>query len=155
MQKRDAQKVVTIAKSNVYERLYQKLESKEGEKEVFKLARAKARRTRDLGSTKCIRDRDGEVLIEDSKLQERWQSYFYKHFNGERYDISHRGEQRGQEELLDSAPYHHITKEKIKKALRKMKARKAVGPNSIFVKIWKCLSEEALEWLTKLFLCYI
>jgi len=36
-----AKKAVAVAKNNAYERLYQKLESKEGEKEVFKLARAR------------------------------------------------------------------------------------------------------------------
>ena len=48
-----AKKVVTIAKSITYHSLYQKLETKEGEKEVFKLARIRERRTRDLGNVRC------------------------------------------------------------------------------------------------------
>jgi len=44
-----AKKVVVVAKSMAYDRLYQKLETKECEKEVFKLARAREKRTRDLG----------------------------------------------------------------------------------------------------------
>ena len=36
--KREAKKIVTMAKNKVYKRLYQKLEPKEGEREVFRLA---------------------------------------------------------------------------------------------------------------------
>ena len=50
--KREANKVVAVAKTNAYERLYQRLESKEDEKEIFKLARAGERRTRDLSSVR-------------------------------------------------------------------------------------------------------
>ena len=62
---------MAVAKKYAYERLYQKLYFKEGEKEVFKLARARERRTRDLNSVKCIKDEDGRILIEDTKLWER------------------------------------------------------------------------------------
>jgi len=79
--KREAKKAVTVAKTNAYEQLYQRLEYKEGEKEVFKLPRAQERRTRDLSSVRCIKDEVGKVLIEDAKVQEKWQSYFYKLFN--------------------------------------------------------------------------
>jgi len=61
---------------------------KKGEKEVFKLAKAKERRTRDIGSVRCIKDEDGKVLIEETKIQEIWQGYFYKLFNGESFDVS-------------------------------------------------------------------
>ena len=86
--KREAKKVVVVAKNNAYERLYQRLDSKEGEKEVFKLIRARQSRTRDLSSIRRIKDEDGKVLIEYNKLHERWQSYFYKNFNRKRFDIS-------------------------------------------------------------------
>jgi len=85
--KREAKKAVAVAKNYAYERLYHRLESKEGEKEVFKLARVRERRTRDFSSVRCLKDEDGRVLIEDTKLQERWSSYFYNLFNGERFDI--------------------------------------------------------------------
>ena len=39
--KREAKKVVAVAKNNAFKRLYHRLGFKEGEKEVFKLARAR------------------------------------------------------------------------------------------------------------------
>jgi len=41
--KREAKKAVTVAKNNAYERLHQRLNSKEGEREVFKLVKARER----------------------------------------------------------------------------------------------------------------
>jgi len=82
--KKIAKKVVTVAKHNMFDRLYQRLETKEGEKDVFRLARAWERRTRDLGSVRCIKDDDGKILVEEPKIRERWQSYFSKLFNDKR-----------------------------------------------------------------------
>jgi len=60
-----------MAKNKTYERLYQKLETKEGEKDVFKLARARERKSRDLGCIRCIKGRDGMVLMEETEIRER------------------------------------------------------------------------------------
>ena len=54
--KKEAKRVVAVAKNNAYERLYQKLIAKGEENEVFKLAGARERRTRDLGSVRCIKN---------------------------------------------------------------------------------------------------
>ena len=45
----------------------------------------------------------------------------------------------------------HITKDEIKKALKKMVNGKAEGPDQIPVEVWKCLGEAGLEWLSELF----
>jgi len=71
--KRIAKKAVAVAKNSAYERLYQRIDPKEGENEVFKLVRARERRTRDLSSIRCIKDDDGKV---------------FKLVNGDRLNIS-------------------------------------------------------------------
>ena len=58
--KKVARKAVAIAKSKAFDRLYHRLGTKEGEKEVFKLARARERKTRDLGVVRCIKDEEGK-----------------------------------------------------------------------------------------------
>ena len=60
--KKLAKKAVTIANNKAYERLYQKLGTREGEKGVFKLPRLKKKKTRDVGDIRCIKDEDGKVL---------------------------------------------------------------------------------------------
>ena len=133
--KREAKKAVVVAKNNTYERLYQRLNSKEGENEVFKLASVRERRTRDLSSVRCIKDEDGKVLVEDAKVQERWQSYFYKFFNGKRFDVFHHTTHLARDEQQSSQPCRPITREEVKEGLRKMKVGKAVGPDCIPVEI--------------------
>ena len=59
------------------------METKKGEKEVFKLARARERSTRDLGVVRCIKDENGRVLSGDAEIKGRWQRYFFKLLNGE------------------------------------------------------------------------
>ena len=83
---------------------------------------------------RCIKDEDGKVLVEDAKVQERSQSYFYKPFNGEGFVVSQHTEHLAQEEQQNSKPGHPITREEVKEELRKMKVGKA-GPDSILMEI--------------------
>jgi len=89
--KKVAKKAVVVAKSMAYDRLYRRLETKEGEKDVFKLARARERRTRDLDVMRCVKDEDGKVLFEDAEIKERWQRYFSNLLNGEGREDSEAG----------------------------------------------------------------
>ena len=50
------------------------METKECEKEVFKLARVREKKTRDPGNVRCITSEDGKVLVEETKIRERWGS---------------------------------------------------------------------------------
>jgi len=138
---------VAVAKSQAFDRLYHRLGTKEGEKEVLKLARARERKTRDLGVVRCVKGEEGKVLIEDVEIKERWQRFFIKLLNrkGVREDPS------GGEESSEQSADDHITKEEIREALQKMSNGKAVGTDQIPVEVWKFLGEVGLEWLTELF----
>ena len=54
---------MTVAKSMAFDRLYHRLETKEGEKDVFKLARIRKRRARDL---------DGKDTFPISSIVKGW-----------------------------------------------------------------------------------
>ena len=125
--KKLAKKAVVTAKSHAYERLYQRLETKEGEKDVFKLARAREKKSRDLGCVRCIKGEDGKVLVEEVEIKERWRSYFSNLFNVEN-EFAPRVERGVLEGQLNVRACSHISKEEVKEALRKMKPDKAVGP---------------------------
>lgn len=78
--KKVAKTAIAVAKNRAYDKLYRKLETKEGEKEVFKLARARERRTRNLGVVRCIKDENDKVLYEDAEIKERWHMYFFNKY---------------------------------------------------------------------------
>ena len=44
-----------------------------------------------------------------------------------------------------------LVKTEVREALKKMKGGKAVGPDDIPIEVWKCLGDEGISWLTKLF----
>ena len=79
--KKETKVAVSEARTRAYEGLYQSLGTKEGEKGIYRIAKSRERRTRDLDQVKCIKDKDGEVLAQEEKINERWKSYFYELFN--------------------------------------------------------------------------
>ena len=137
--------MIAIAKNAAYERLYQKLETKKGEKDAFKLSTVRERRTKDLGNVRCIKDEDGKVLLEEAVIKERWHTYFYKLFNGEMIENPQR---RGKKVSLKAHNYRFcnpISVGEIGEALRKITNRRVVSLDQISIEVWKCLGEEGVS----------
>ena len=59
------------AKLKAYDDLYTRLDSKEGEKMVYKLAKIRERKTRDFNQVKCIESKDSKLLVRDEEIKER------------------------------------------------------------------------------------
>ena len=57
------------------------METKEGEKNVLKLERAMDKKIRDSRNISCIKGDGDKVLVEDTKIRERWRNYFSKLVN--------------------------------------------------------------------------
>ena len=133
--KKVAKKAVDIAKSMAYDRLYQKLGTKKGAKEVFKLARIRKRKTRDLGVVRCIKDENDKVLSEDLEIKVRWKWYFSKLLNDEVMVDSRSRERESGENLLDPHLGEPFSKDEIKKILKKMSNEKVEGPDQILVEV--------------------
>ncbi|GJN00036.1 hypothetical protein PR202_ga17185 [Eleusine coracana subsp. coracana] len=54
--KRAAKRAVSVAKGQAYDNLYQRLGTKEGEKDIYRMARIRERKTRDINQIKCVKD---------------------------------------------------------------------------------------------------
>lgn len=79
--KRNARQAVSGARGKAYDKLHQKLGTKEGEMEVYKMAKIRERKTRDLNQVKCIKDEADRVLVKDEKIKKCWRDYFDGLFN--------------------------------------------------------------------------
>ena len=148
--KREAKKAVAQAKDKAYEVLYKNLDSKEGVNDIFKIAKARERRSRDLGNIRFIKDVDGRSIVNEEDIRKRWGDYFSSLFNERATQES--GE-RGtpSQDLLPECDYLDISQGEVKVALMKMGRNKAVGPDQIPIEAWRSLGDEGLRWLTSLF----
>ncbi|KAK3513035.1 hypothetical protein QTP70_000200 [Hemibagrus guttatus] len=137
---------VSKAKQKAYDELYTRLDTREGEKDLYRLARQRDRDGRDVQQVRVIKDRDGRVLTSEESVQRRWKEYFEELMNEENEREKRVEGVNSVEQKVDK-----IRKDEVRKALKRMKSGKAVGPDDIPVEVWKCLGEAAVEFLTTLF----
>ncbi|KAK3574478.1 hypothetical protein QTP86_008076 [Hemibagrus guttatus] len=137
---------VSKAKQKVYDELYTRLNTREGEKDLYRLARQRDRDGKDVQQVRVIKDRDGRVLTSEENVQRRWKEYFEELMNEENEREKRVEGVNSVEQKVDN-----IRKDEVRKALKRMKSGKAVGPDDIPVEVWKCLGEAAVEFLASLF----
>jgi len=80
--KKEAKKAVQNARAKVYKEVYEKFDTKEVEKDIYRFARIREGKTRDLRTVRCVKDEDQKVLVRDEEIKERWREYFDKLFYG-------------------------------------------------------------------------
>ncbi|KAK3520207.1 hypothetical protein QTP70_019359 [Hemibagrus guttatus] len=137
---------VSKAKQKAYDELYTRLDTREGEKDLNRLARQRDRNGKDVQQVRVIKDRDGRVLTSEESVQRRWKEYFEELMNEENEREKRVEGVNSVEQKVDK-----IRKDEVRKVLKRMKSGKAVGPDDILVEVWKCLGEAAVECLTSLF----
>ena len=72
-----------MAKGRAYDDLYARLETKEGEKELYRLARQRDRAGKDVQHVRVLKDDYGNVMISSEAVLKRWKEYFKKLINEE------------------------------------------------------------------------
>ena len=149
MAKKAAKRAVGEARGRAYEDLYQRLGTKEGERDIYKMAKIRERKTRDIGQVKCIKDGAGQLLVKDEEIKHRWREYFNKLFNGENESSTIELDDSFDETNMRFV--RQIQESEVKEALKRMKGGKAMGPDCIPIEVWKGLGDIAIVWLTKLF----
>ncbi|KAM2027650.1 hypothetical protein ACFX1T_019911 [Malus domestica] len=122
------------AKKECCKALYKDMTDENGE-------RAREKKTRDLNQVRCIKDEDGKVLATENAVKDRWRGYFHNLFNEGHEMSTSLGELSNSEECRNYSFYRRIRKEEMVVALKKMKHRKAVGPDDIPIEVWKVLGE--------------
>ncbi|KAK3542378.1 hypothetical protein QTP86_025843 [Hemibagrus guttatus] len=143
---RRVKREVSKAKQKAYDELYTRIDTREGEKDFYRLARQRNRDGKDVQQVRVIKDRDGRVLTSEESVQRRWKEYFEELMNEENEREKRVEGVNSVEQKVDK-----IRKDEVRKALKRMKSGKAVGPDDIPVEVWKCLGEAAVEFLASLF----
>ncbi|KAK6743227.1 hypothetical protein RB195_010468 [Necator americanus] len=142
---REAKKAVSKAKLDRYKAVYDMLDTREGERAVYRLVRARHRSTLDIEHTKIVKGADGAVLRSSGQILERWREY-YNHLCNEEFchpSIPTVPSVQG--------PVLPITAVEVSAALAKMKSNKATGPDDMPTDVWNLLGDRGSEWLATLF----
>ena len=140
-----AKKEVARAKAVASNDLYESMETPEGQRNIYRIAKARNKATKDFTHIKQIKDKNGKVLTRDEEIKNRWREYYNKLLNEEN-PRSVRGNGTANDRAVQN-----ISRREVRRALSKMKKGKAVGPDGIPVEVWRCLGEEGIDILWDLF----
>ena len=118
-----------MAKGCAYDNLYARLETKEGEKELYRLARQRDRAGKDVQHMRVIKDENDNVMVNLEAVLKRWREYFEKLMNKE-----NNRDPRTEEAEVVNKEVNCVSRE-VKNALRRMKKNKVVGPDELPVEV--------------------
>ena len=134
---------VTKAKDLAYEDMYEKLNTREGQTLIYKLANTRKRRALDIADNIYVNDSRGNTLTEDGDIRNRWSGYFSGLLN----ETNPKEQLQNVPETAGEVP--PISVEEIRNQLTKMKGNKACGPDMIPIEVWKKMGEEGIVFLKK------
>jgi hypothetical protein len=69
--KKTAKQAVSKARGRMYDGLYQRLGTKVGENDIYRMAKSRERKTRDIIQVKCIKDETERLLTKDEDIKNR------------------------------------------------------------------------------------
>jgi ribosomal protein L20A (L18A) len=64
-------KTMSEVRGQAYAELYQKLDTKKDENNVYKMAKVQDRKIRDFNQIKCIKDESDRLLVKDEDIKNR------------------------------------------------------------------------------------
>ena len=142
--KNEAKRAVAKAKEEAWTDWYTNMETEEGEKVIYKVAKQRAQTRLDIGEVPVIRDQNGTLLTEEKLIKDRWREYFNTLLNVEN------DRDPLEEHPPVEGPILEVSREEVGEAMQKMKSGKAAGGSGLPVDLLKHLGEEGEEMVYSL-----
>ena len=144
MAKKNAKR--TVAKSQQAERkkFGEKLDTEEGQKSVYRIARQMAGEKVDVVGVNCLKSEDGKVLIDPSDVEKRWREYMQKLLN-----VENDWDGVLEADVMEG-PCELISEVEVKEAIKNMKVGKAGGPSEVVGEMLKAAGKNGVSMMTDL-----
>ena len=114
--KSKAKKPVAMAKGCAYSNLYSRLEKKEGDKELYRLARQRDGAGKDVEHMRVLKNENANVMRSSEEVLKRWKECFEKLMKEK-----NEKEPRTEEAEVVDEEVNCVCREEVKNALRKIK----------------------------------
>ena len=134
--KKEAKWAVAVARAEATSGLCEELETVEGQKKIYWIAKYRNKETKDISEVKQMKDGSGAVLRNEERVRERRKDYFEKLLNEEYPREQHQNGTPNQGLTIG------VTGAEVESALKKMKNNMATGPDEIPVEAWRDLEEK-------------
>ena len=133
-----------MARWNAGTVFYDKLNIEEGENLIYRITKQRAPQKRDTRLVNMITDEEGNVLIRQDKIKQRWKGYFETLLSveNEREALNNQPPVEAQTKLLDI--------KEVESAIRKMKCGKAPACSEISTYFFKSLDDLCSEMVCSL-----
>src|SRR5208282_3381371 len=124
-----------------------KLSKEDMKGNLFRIAKQLVRSNKDVVGSGSVKDKEGNIAVDDSRIKQVWKEYFKKLLN-EEFEWN--------KDLLEDAsptsgPAERITEEELHAAVAKTKVGKAAGPRGLVSEMLNASGETGISWLTDVF----
>jgi exonuclease III len=130
------------ARDEAYENLYKELDDN-GPQKIYRLAKTRQRRSKDIDILPFVRNEDGKILSNEEDVKRRWRNYFDNLLNTE----NPRDELAEAEQI--QGPIEEISTSEVEHQLERMKNNKATGPDELPIDLVKLLKDNGITWITE------
>ena len=80
----EAKRCIARVQAKVMKKQAETLHSKEGSRQnIFRITKQKKKERKDITGTKCLKGDNGELLVSEEQVSDRWREYFEKLLNEE------------------------------------------------------------------------
>ena len=141
--KRVSRRVIWNAKDAKCREFAEELETDNGRKNFFKIAKQMAKDRNDITEPLCMKDENGSIKFGDD-VKEVWRKYMEKLMN----------EENEWDGVVDCEPIQgpkcQLSESEFEKALTKCSSGKAAGPSGVAIEMIKASGGLGIQWMTEL-----
>jgi hypothetical protein len=143
---KQVKRIIYKAKDDHRQEFVEVLEREEAKGNLFGVVKRMASRNKDVVGGGGVKDKEGKVQVENSRMLEVSREYYEKLLN-EEFMWS-----KDDMETLDptEGPCEQLTVEEVREAIHLAKNGKATGPSEVASDMLKCAGEAGVRWVTDL-----